>query len=53
MSATEEEASQDSPYDVFLSYARRDRERAQLMFETLGRQGWSVFMDREMPRVQQ
>lgn len=52
MSATEEEASQDIPYDIFLSYARHDTERAQLTFDALGRQGWSVFMDKEIPNAE-
>ena len=52
MSATEEKASQDIPYDIFLSYARHDKEQAQLVFDALGRQGWSVFMDKEIPNAE-
>lgn len=38
----------DNPYDVFLSYSRHDKEKARLIFELLGSQGWSVFMDEEI-----
>lgn len=40
-----------SSFDVFLSYSRRDLERARMLFEFLGRQGWNVFMDEKMPNA--
>ena len=36
-------------HDIFLSYAREDRERAQKFAQALERQGWSVFWDRRIP----
>lgn len=33
--------------DIFLSYAREDRERARLLYSVLGRQGWQIFMDED------
>ena len=44
-------AANHSPYDVFLSYLRRDFERARRIFDFLGRQGWKVFMDEDMPNA--
>ena len=38
-------------YDIFLSYARSDREKARLIFDALGGQGWSVFMDEDIPNA--
>ncbi len=32
--------------DIFISYAKEDRARAQLFAQALARQGWSVFWDR-------
>ncbi len=52
MSVAEERADQRIIYDVFLSYSRQDSERAQLVFDALGRQGWNVFMDREIPNAE-
>jgi hypothetical protein len=34
--------------DVFLSYAREDRERARLIAEAIESQGWSVWWDRKI-----
>ena len=33
--------------DIFLSYAREDREKAERLAKALEGQGWSVFWDRE------
>jgi hypothetical protein len=35
--------------DIFLSYARADKHRAELFAELFARQGWSVWSDREIP----
>jgi len=35
--------------DIFLSYARADRPRAQHLAQALERTGWSVWWDREIP----
>jgi hypothetical protein len=35
--------------DVFISYARPDRERAGMLAAALERRGWSVWWDREIP----
>lgn len=35
--------------DIFISYARADKERAELIAEAFSRQGWSVWWDREIP----
>jgi TIR domain-containing protein len=35
-------------FDVFLSYAREDRERAQMVASALQSQGWSVWWDRKI-----
>ena len=34
--------------DVFLSYAREDRERARVLAHALESDGWSVWWDRKM-----
>src|SRR5438270_4786869 len=34
--------------DIFLSYAREDREKARLLAEGLEEQGWSVWWDRRI-----
>ena len=49
MSAMEERTGQKSSYDIFLSYSHQDKEQARKVFEVLGRQGWSIFMDTEIP----
>jgi hypothetical protein len=35
--------------DIFISYAHEDRPRAQMLAETLGGHGWSIFWDRTIP----
>jgi hypothetical protein len=35
--------------DIFISYAREDKERAELLSNAFSRQGWSVWWDREIP----
>lgn len=35
--------------EIFISYARADRERAQALARALGRDGWSVWWDRDIP----
>jgi hypothetical protein len=35
--------------DIFISYARADKERAERLAEAFSRQGWSVWWDREIP----
>ena len=35
--------------DIFISYARADRPRAQRLAWALSQQGWSVWWDREIP----
>lgn len=35
--------------EIFISYASEDRERAQVLAQTLGARGWSVWWDREIP----
>ncbi len=35
--------------DIFISYASSDREKAKILADVLGRQGWSVWWDREIP----
>jgi hypothetical protein len=52
MVTTIEDASQGIPHDIFLSYAREDKQRAQFVFNVLGRQGWSVFMDPDIPNAE-
>jgi hypothetical protein len=39
--------------DIFLSYAREDLAKAQLLAEALERQGWSVFWDRSSIQIGQ
>lgn len=38
-------------YDIFLSYATKDRERVQPLFEALTKQSWTVFWDHLSIRV--
>nr|HQU28100.1 toll/interleukin-1 receptor domain-containing protein [Nitrospirales bacterium] len=40
-------------HDIFLSYARDDRDRVQLMARTLESLGWSVWWDRRIPTGKQ
>jgi TIR domain len=35
--------------DIFISYARADKDRAEHLAEAFSRQGWSVWWDREIP----
>jgi hypothetical protein len=35
--------------DIFISYARTDKARAELLASAFSRQGWSVWWDREIP----
>lgn len=35
--------------DIFISYARADKDRAEFLAEAFSRQGWSVWWDREIP----
>ena len=35
--------------DIFISYARPDRDRARQMAEALEQRGWSVWWDHEIP----
>ena len=35
--------------DIFISYAREDRERAKVLADALASRGWSVWWDRHMP----
>lgn len=35
--------------EIFISYARADKDRAELLAEAFSRQGWSVWWDREIP----
>ncbi len=35
--------------EIFISYARVDRERAQALAGALGREGWSIWWDRDIP----
>ena len=35
--------------DIFVSYAREDEKRVQLLCQALEAQGWSVFWDRRIP----
>jgi hypothetical protein len=35
--------------DIFISYARADRPRAERLARTLGRHGWTVWWDRDIP----
>ena len=38
-------------FDIFISYAHEDREFATELQAALGQQGWTVFMDREIPNA--
>ena len=38
--------------DIFISYAREDRNRIKPLAEALEKQGWSVFWDRTIPAGQ-
>ena len=42
-------AKHTSGTDIFLSYARKDEERAVALARALSAQGWSVFWDRTIP----
>jgi hypothetical protein len=35
--------------DIFISYARADKEKAELLAQAFSRKGWSVWWDREIP----
>ena len=35
--------------DIFISYARVDRERAQALASALDGEGWTVWWDRDIP----
>jgi hypothetical protein len=35
--------------DIFISYARADREKAELLARAFSKKGWSVWWDREIP----
>jgi formylglycine-generating enzyme required for sulfatase activity len=35
--------------DIFISYAREDRDRAKLLAEALKEHGWSIWWDRDLP----
>ena len=35
--------------DIFISYTRADKDRAELLAEVFSRRGWSVWWDREIP----
>ena len=35
--------------DIFLSYAREDKDRAASLAKVLSDQGWSVWWDKEIP----
>lgn len=35
--------------DIFISYARADKDKAELLANAFSRQGWSVWWDREIP----
>ena len=35
--------------DIFISYTRADKDRAELLAEAFSRQGWSVWWDRQIP----
>jgi hypothetical protein len=35
--------------DIFISYAREDQQRAEMLAQLLGDRGWSIFWDRTIP----
>lgn len=35
--------------DIFMSYAKGDRDRARVLAESIERHGWSVWWDRKIP----
>ena len=35
--------------DIFISYAREDQQRAEMLAQLLGGRGWSIFWDRTIP----
>src|SRR6516225_1355416 len=35
--------------DIFISYAREDQQRAEMLAQTLESRGWSIFWDRTIP----
>jgi hypothetical protein len=37
---------------IFLSYARKERRKARMIFDSLGYQGWNVFMDEDIPNAE-
>jgi hypothetical protein len=39
----------DPMSDIFISYARADKEKAELLANAFSRKGWSVWWDREIP----
>src|SRR5689334_4710267 len=42
-------AGEDGGYDIFVSYARLDRERVACIVEALEAAGWRVFWDLDIP----
>lgn len=35
--------------EIFISYATQDRERARMLAAALGKRGWDIWWDREIP----
>jgi len=35
--------------DIFISYARADKHKAELLADAFSRKGWSVWWDRQIP----